>query len=89
MASASKIKSRSVLLLTNLCRLLLAVVFIVSGFVKAVDPTGLLYKLQEYASAFSLADSIDGDWLMPAAVVLSAVEFVLGVLLHISKTQLF
>ncbi|MBR5891383.1 MAG: DoxX family protein [Bacteroidaceae bacterium] len=89
MASASKIKSRSVLLLTNLCRLLLAVVFIVSGFVKAVDPKGLLYKLQEYVSAFSLTDIIDSDWLMPAAVVLSAVEFVLGVLLLMGTCRRF
>ena len=54
MASATKIRNGASLLLANLCRLLLAAVFIVSGFVKAVDPKGLLYKLQEYAAVFSL-----------------------------------
>ncbi len=89
MASASKIKNGTLLLLTNLCRLLLAAVFIVSGYVKAVDPKGLLYKLQEYAALFPL----DGTWLpdilMPMAILLSAVEFVLGVMLLMGTNKRF
>ena len=37
--------------IVNLCRLLLAAVFILSGFVKAVDPLGTLYKMQDYLLA--------------------------------------
>lgn len=76
-------------MLANLCRLLLAAVFIVSGFVKAVDPKGLLYKLQEYAAVFSLDGTVLSDLLMPLAIVLSAVEFVLGVMLLMGTNKRF
>ncbi|MBQ5662834.1 MAG: DoxX family protein [Bacteroidaceae bacterium] len=89
MASESKIKNRSLLLLTNLCRLLLAVVFIVSGFVKAVDPKGLQYKLQEYASVFIPDVSIDEDWLLLMALCLPAAEFVLGAMLFMGTCRRF
>ncbi len=89
MASESKIKNRTLLLLTNLCRLLLAAVFIVSGFVKAVDPKGLLYKLQEYAVAF-VPDAVFDDTLMlSVALMLSAAEFVLGVMLLMGTCRRF
>lgn len=67
-------------LLVNVSRLLLAAVLLVSGFVKAVDPMGLSYKLGDYAAAFGVV-SIDDGWLLFAAAILSAAEFVLGVLL--------
>lgn len=75
------IKTRALTaLLVNLSRLLLAAVLLVSGFVKAVDPLGLSYKLQEYFAAFGL-DSISDGWFQLAAVLLSAGEFVMGMLL--------
>ena len=89
MASESKIKNRTLLLLTNLCRLLLAAVFIVSGFVKAVDPKGLLYKLQEYAAVFAPELSIDDTWLLLLALIISAGEFVLGVMLLMGTCRRF
>ena len=67
--------------LVNICRFLLSAVFIFSGFVKAVDPLGTQYKLQDYAEALGMA-SLLPDWLtLGTAVVLAAVEFVLGILL--------
>ena len=36
-------------MLTNISRVLLALVLVLSGFVKAVDPKGTMYKLQEYS----------------------------------------
>ena len=50
--------------LANLSRLLLGAVLAVSGFVKAVDPKGLFYKLREYTTAFSL-DAIPDVWSSP------------------------
>ena len=67
-------------LLVNISRLLLAAVLLVSGFVKAVDPMGLSYKLGDYAAAFGVVD-IDDGWLLFASAMLSAAEFILGVLL--------
>ena len=66
---------------TNLCRLLLAATFTLSGFVKAVDPLGTQYKLRDYADAVGLAGAVP-DWAtLAASVLLSAVEFTLGILM--------
>lgn len=65
-------------LLANACRLLLSLVLIVSGFVKAVDPVGFTYKLQEYAAAFSV-DVFSDDWLLFFAIIQAMLEFLLGV----------
>lgn len=74
---------------TNLCRFLLAFLFIFSGFVKAVDPLGFTYKIQDYLQAFGLLQWIPSFLPLVAAVTLSALEFVIGVLLFfgISKKQ--
>ncbi|MDE6451802.1 MAG: hypothetical protein K2L23_05855, partial [Odoribacter sp.] len=58
---------------------LLGVVFVVSGFVKAVDPVGLSYKMEEYLGMFQLA-----DWRglsVTFAILLCAAEMTLGLLL--------
>ena len=64
-----------------LMRLVVGCVFIFSGFVKAIDPWGVLYKFQDYVSALGC------DWLEPfllfGAFTLSVVEFVVGVCLII------
>ncbi len=36
----------------EIIRLILAVVFIFSGFVKAIDPLGSTYKFEDYLTAF-------------------------------------
>ena len=55
--------------------------FIFSGFVKAIDPMGTQYKIQDYFAALELADLMP-DWLaLTASVGLSALEFCLGILL--------
>ena len=67
--------------LTNLCRLLIALTFILSGYVKAVDPLGTLYKINDYLTAWSLPGLLP-DWILLAvAVIMSAVEFTLGITL--------
>lgn len=72
---------RAWLILTNVCRVGVALTFIVSGFVKAVDPLGTQYKIHDYVAATPL-QYMPADWmLLIFAVALSAAEFTLGVLL--------
>ena len=63
----------------SIARTLLALTFLFSGFVKAVDPLGTVYKIEDYLKAF-------GGWftdLLPlagiAAVLLITAEWVLGI----------
>ena len=65
--------------IVNLCRLLLAVVFILSGFVKAVDPLGTQYKMQDYLLAMHLNGWIPDVVLLVFATGLAALEFCLGI----------
>ena len=63
----------------NVCRFVLAATFIFSGYVKAIDPLGMLYKLKDYAAAMSL-NGLLPDWvLVGVAIALGALEFALGV----------
>lgn len=67
--------------IVNLCRIVLGLTFVFSGFVKAVDPLGTQYKLHDYAEAIGLL-SVAPDWLTLAlSVALSAAEFILGMLM--------
>ena len=73
----------------NVGRLIVGLVFIFSGFVKAVDPLGFQYKLQDYFEAFGV-----GAWFPPIislliAITVSVVEFSIGVsmFLGIRKSQ--
>ena len=71
-------------LAVNVCRIVLSATFIFSGYVKAIDPLGTQYKLQDYAEATGLLSvaSLLPDWLtLSAAIALSAIEFWLGILL--------
>ncbi len=65
----------------NTARLLLAVAFILSGFVKAVDPLGTQYKIADYLQAMHLGAAVPDFLTLTASVVLSAVEFGLGICL--------
>jgi len=63
---------------TTACRFLLAGVFIFSGFVKAIDPLGTLYKIQDYLLAFGFPDVFPESFLYLLSVLLACVEFCLG-----------
>ena len=70
--------NRLAALVVNLCRLVLGLTFVMSGYVKAIDPLGTQYKLQDYLAALDLAGLVPRDATLIAAVVLGAVEFSLG-----------
>ena len=65
----------------NIARLVLAIVLILSGFVKAVDPLGTQYKIHDYLQAVDLAKYVPDIATLSAAVLLSAIEFGLGICL--------
>lgn len=66
---------------TNICRFLLAALFVFSGFVKAVDPLGSKYKIQDYLEAFGMASWFPSFSPLLIAVILSTIEFSIGVCL--------
>ncbi|MCD8079534.1 MAG: triose-phosphate isomerase [Bacteroides sp.] len=69
------------LIWTNLCRFVLAGLFLFSGFVKAVDPLGFTYKIQDYLVAFGVAEWFPFFFPLCVAIFVSAIEFCIGVFL--------
>ena len=67
--------------LVNICRLVLAVTFILSGFVKAVDPLGTQYKLNDYLEAMQLGNLVPQTVTLMGSIALSTVEFCIGIFL--------
>ena len=65
----------------NVCRLVAAATFVLSGFVKAVDPTGTQYKIRDYLEAWHLAQYAPDFITLAASVAIAAVEFVIGICL--------
>ena len=61
--------------------MILALTFIFSGFVKAVDPLGTQYKIHDYLAVWGLALYIPDILTLLAAVLLATVEFILGICL--------
>ena len=67
--------------IVNIARLVLAIVLILSGFVKAVDPLGTQYKIADYLEALRLEQYVPDIMTLSAAIMLSAIEFGLGICL--------
>ncbi len=65
----------------NVCRMVVALTFILSGFVKAVDPLGTQYKIHDYLAAAGMADIVPDVVTLGLSVLLAAVEFSMGVFL--------
>lgn len=69
--------------LSTILRVIFGAVFMFSGFVKAVDPWGTAYKIEEYLSAFSMGWLSDKISFLPVtvSVILCCAEFMVGVLM--------
>ena len=67
--------------IVNACRLLTAATFVLSGFVKAVDPIGTQYKIRDYLEAWQLVQYVPDFIMLAASVAMSAVEFGIGICL--------
>jgi triosephosphate isomerase len=74
-----KIKNIVLFLCANLARLVIAFTFIFSGFVKALDPMGMFYKLNAYFAHWDMAFPADSVLLRGGVIALATIEFVLGV----------
>ena len=69
-------------LLRNICRILVGIVFIYSGFVKGVDPLGSDYKFTDYFNAFGM--SWMGFSTLFFSFLLSMAEFLIGICLFLN-----
>lgn len=71
--------SRRLKVISTLCRVVVGVLFIFSGFVKVVDPWGTALKVREYLSIYNM------EWFSPAAMVFSiwlcGAELMMGLML--------
>ena len=64
-------------LIVEISRIILGAVFVFSGFVKAVDPWGSIYKIKDYMAAFNLSS---WDFIaLPLAFILFSIEFGIGI----------
>ncbi|MBR2244963.1 MAG: triose-phosphate isomerase [Prevotella sp.] len=68
-------------IIVNMARLVVALAFILSGFVKAVDPLGTQYKIADYLEALHLGAYVPDGLTLILSVLLSATEFWLGICL--------
>lgn len=69
----------------NISRLVVGCLFIFSGLVKAIDPLGLAYKMQEFFEAWANAGIFKGlmGWLNGQALLFSIVMITLEVILGV------
>jgi len=65
-------------LLLLLSRLIIGLVFVFSGFVKAIDPLGSTYKIEDYFTAFGGFFTSLSIIALPASIALSTLELVIG-----------
>ena len=72
-------------LLVNISRFIVGVLFIFSGLVKANDPLGLSYKMQEFFEVWAQNPGLKNtmDWLhnyaLPFSIIMITLEIVVGV----------
>lgn len=72
-------------LLVNISRVIVGVLFIFSGLVKANDPHGLSYKMQEFFDVWAQNSSLTStmhwlsDYALPFSIIMITLEIIVGV----------
>ncbi|OYQ33124.1 DoxX family protein [Flavobacterium cyanobacteriorum] len=76
-------------IITNICRVLVGVLFIISGLIKLNDPVGFSFKLQEYFNAEVLNLEFLIPYALAFAVFVVIFEVVLGIMLLVGYKKKF
>ena len=82
-------------LLVNISRIFVGVLFIFSGLVKANDPHGLSYKMQEFFDVWSVDPSLNTfmHWLssyaLPISIIMITLEIIVGVGILLGTSKKF
>ncbi len=72
-----RIPARAIKWTSVLSRIILGIVFCLSGYAKAIDPWGTVFKLDDYLAAMGM--TIPATIVAIAAFILPAAEFALGI----------
>ena len=68
-------------MIRNILRIVVAIIFIISGFVKAIDTVGFSFKLEEYFSSSVFNIPFLEQWSLQLAIFVVAFELILGLTL--------
>jgi uncharacterized membrane protein YphA (DoxX/SURF4 family) len=71
-----------------LCRIIVGATFLVSGWAKAIDPWGFLYKAQEYLTEWGML-GIPREILITGCIALACIEFTTGLLVAVGALRRF
>lgn len=71
--------SRTLKIASHIARMIMGSIFLVSGFVKAVDPWGTMIKVNEYLTIYGWESLI--PWSMGFSIWLCGAEFMMGCML--------
>lgn len=74
-------KQKNLDILVKASCIILGLTFVLSGFVKAVDPLGTQYKFHDYLDYLSLSQYFPDAILLIGAVALSTLELTMGILM--------
>jgi len=72
-------------LLVNIARVIVGILFVFSGLVKANDPHGLAYKMQEFFEVWARNSSLTStmnwlsDYALPFSIIMITLEIIVGV----------
>jgi uncharacterized membrane protein YphA (DoxX/SURF4 family) len=72
-------------IVVNISRVIVGILFIFSGLVKAMDPHGLAYKMQEFFDVWAMNKSLSpfmfwlSDFALPFSIIMITLEIIVGV----------